>query len=517
MIEIRRDEGRQRYVVLADGETAFGLAFFEDTWEIYDPRVTDRQACPPLYLKPVFSPIRETAAQRKRCLERLEQRWQGDQVFRRLLDFVAIIIQRFYADWAATGETEGKLIRAGKGAKLCRLFLDFLDPQRNPDRAERFYATRLLLQRSYYHLLAILYEMEREVACGARDPRVPLYLEGWDLSREYRATLRRWHAVILEPKNGWLFRDVLGRDREDEMWSLLVRGASPARLHRFFCEPAGREFIDYLIGRWFLPRYDLRSAEALRCAVHGPGRDDEDWLVRKPGLGTQALSVSGVALGILFFAASLPLGLPAWVTASVPLVVSVVSLGLLVMAALLSLLRGPAWLRFTLPNLFTAVVVGYLPLLLADEPWEFAVRLSDAGPLKEPWWFYGSVTFLGFAVVVGLLAFIYLLSRVQAVGPPPGAARRRALHILLRGLSYSFLVGVVAVDVLGGRLFDLVQKMEPPDPDFVLRGPLMLVGSVGGMSGPIYPAVVWVFLWLALLAGVVIQVWWEEQEVTESW
>jgi hypothetical protein len=516
MIELTTD-AHGRHVVQDQGRSVFALKVDEDGWEIYDRGRLDMPAFFALDLRPLFQPPEESASRRVELLEYLNQRWETDGNFRRLLDYVAPIIHHFYAERASRGRTEEHWILAAQGAKLCRLFLDFLDPQRNADRAERYYATRLLLQRTYYHLLAILHEMEPEVVPSSEDPRVPLYLDGWSLPREHRAALTRWHHIILEPKNGWLFRDLLDQSREAEMWSLLMDGRSPSRLRRFFCEPPGRDFVDYLIDRWFLPRYDLRSVEALRRALNELGRADDGRVVEKSAVRTHLFSSFGLVLGVFFFLACLPFNLPAWVRQTGPLAVTVLSLLLLLAGAVMSILKGPTWLRFMLPNLFTAVVVGYFPLLLGEEPWKFAMRLSDADLSRRSFWLAGPLTFLGFTLVVGLFTFVYLLSRVHAVGPPPRAAWRRALGILLRGLSYSFLVGVVAVDVLSLRLFDLAASTEPPDPELELVGPLMLVDQVDGMTGPIYPAVVWVFLWLALFVGVVVQVWWEEQAVTESW
>ena len=307
MIEVKWNN-RLNWYDVRDGErTAFGLRLEDTTWALYDPRRPDKPAVFTFPLDGIFFPPEESAEQRERELQRLEGWWRNDESFRRLLDFVGQIIQSAYADEADGRHGEVGWVLVARGAKLCRLFLDFLDPKLNPTRSQRYHTTRLVLQRAYYFGLAYLYEAQNEIEKQPEDSLIALYLDGWDLLREYRATLRIWHSTILREENSWLFRDVLGRDREEEMWSVLVREDHDQQLRRFFTEEAGREFVEYLIDRWFLPRYDLKRAQILQYTVERSSNGaDTPIRIKPPPWWRRCWPWGGIVLGVAFFVLSLP-------------------------------------------------------------------------------------------------------------------------------------------------------------------------------------------------------------------
>lgn len=514
VIRIKPDKQLDRYGVYDGGQRAFALEVEDTEWRIYGPVRHDKSPLLQLDLHGLFYPLAVNVEQQGRELEQLETRWDDSDDFRRLLDYVGQVIQYFYADRAEAMGGEDGWILAARGVKLCQLFLSFLDSGRDPVRAERYHAAQLVLQRAYYFNLAFLYEVEEgRTSSQPEIELLKLYPDGW-VTREYRATLRTWHGAILREENRWLFHDLLGTEREDEIWSLLVRGDDDAQLRCFFREEAGHRFVEYLIKRWFLPRYDLVRAQVLQYTVDQSRAGDDTTTIEQSPWRSRLWPWGGIGLGIVFFALSLPSGFGSWEWAQI--VVALVVIGawlLLVLSVIGTGLGKPIWLRFQLPSLLAAVFVGYFPLLLADEPWVFAISLSDAGLLRPPYLLRGAFTFIGFAVFIAGLSLAYLLSRIRVVDMPEDAVKKRACRLLVWGLSYSFVVGVAAVDAMGGRLFDLSSAQS----NLRIQGPFVVTRELTGLTGWIYPSVVWVFMWLALFVGLFVQVLWEERPITEPW
>jgi hypothetical protein len=179
-----------------------------------------------------------------------------------------------------------------------------------------------------------------------------------------------------------------------------------------------------------------------------------------------------------------------------------IGLGTVYVILLATAATGLSWrtvFDLLLPRLWAAIGVGYLPLLLTAELWHIPYEFRDGKPIV--WW---AIVF--FNVVVFILSFAYLrwfeVAKKLARTPelPKWLSFRRAAWILILGVLISYVSGSVVLDLVGGPLGRASYAAIPH--------------GASGLVGELHRPVLYLFSPLALLIGVVLQVFWEEKPLT---
>ena len=140
------------------------------------------------------------------------------------------------------------------------------------------------------------------------------------------------------------------------------------------------------------------------------------------------------------------------------------------------------------PRLIAGIIVGYLPLLLNEDPWKIVKGMGN-----EP--------LLGFATVslAIVFSFYYVFSEIYKAVRDKWVALGRALLVYSIGFLESFAVGII--------LLDIITKLICPN--------LINETSTGiGLFGFICPEILYVYFPLALFIGFFAQMMWTEKPIT---
>lgn len=256
------------------------------------------------------------------------------------------------------------------------------------------------------------------------------------------------------------------------------------QLHARFQDAAGQAEVRRLMRQWLLPRYALD--EALRIS----------WLLRWKR-SCPAWLRGGLVIGALFAVNWIALVL-GWIQAAwainVSGVVLQISLPLILLLSFLGLDRGTLF-NLALPRLFGGIFVGYLPLVLSDDPW----RLIPQDGTNS----------LGFSTIPLLwiislaLTGGYLWGEALKYAEDRRTALWRSCWVLSWGWVVSIFAGVVFSE-MGKPIYRTVPGAFHPT---ILGIPNTIEISI--------PAVV-MFAPMALLIGLIVQMLWEERPVTAT-
>lgn len=152
-----------------------------------------------------------------------------------------------------------------------------------------------------------------------------------------------------------------------------------------------------------------------------------------------------------------------------------------------------------LPRMFSAIIIGYILLAMAEETWKLAFNM------------WADKLSIVITVVLSLFAYFisygYLWIEISKIGK---YVRRRALHVFLIGFIESLLTGFF--------LCFLLNKYYTPQrllPDLKLWQDLCFVYfSVNSTIFIYYPQVLSFFCPLALFIGIFVQIIWEDKPIT---
>ena len=473
-------------------------------------------------LRPIWSLAPED---RRRAAEDLRQQW-ANPVFR----WLAMMLPLLLIDEGAKGLHEFSEGADGRWRRQ-RLCEFLLEETRALPGEEMFPFSRLLLQRLRFYDLWQLYvaspsserdlwrdrcrQAQREWIAAMRSRRQAGHFETWVArwAGRYRGVLaqvaerHKEQAELLFPQ---------AADREREVLLALFERPDEYEGWRFCDDAADFDYVDGLIRRWFLPRYDLEGAnrvvnrlcqrEAGITGHEGGGRRLWAWL-REPGIAGGHRWVAG-AVGALAWLTPF-VGLLAavweypWASALAPWLVGAFVAAAALWFALLGL-RFVTWnvraLYAHVPRLAGATLLGLAAGLLNIGGFgEFA--LQAAAPANR--W---PAIILAIAAV--MLTFFYLH---WEVGTPP--LRRevrgpRVSALFWLGLTQALTFSSLFSWLLAGRLFD---------PQEVARAPVVRVGGpLAGMGlGAYYPTLAILFAFASLAVGVVLQILWQEQPMTD--
>lgn len=399
-----------------------------------------------------------------------------------------------YSPWLLTDMAVkgGGLSAAQYGAMLARLLdlLLALVAQENP-AAERWQDVHRLLLRARFLLLARLSQTEHRQEAQRYLP---------ELALQVREAWQAWGQTLLQaPAALPLLLAPHGRSVEAD-GKLLLFQPQPEALWDFAAGELGHPFTERLLTGWFLPRYDVAHVNAvlgqLRAGTAGPGRlariraalaahlyrAANRW--RLPGL---ALLIAVLLVPLL--APGVAAQRPAWVNLTW-LAAAGLSAGA---AGVYAVFWGVPALRYSLPRITLAIVVGFVALVSSTELMTFALRAYDSYPPLAYVTACGSV----------LLAFtvIYLGARRRL--DEEKLALRRAGLVLLVAAERSLLLGWLILAPAGSLL--LHGSLDPASVQHQWPGPLGL---------PVYPQLIFVLSPLALFIGIFVQTIWEEYPLT---
>jgi hypothetical protein len=146
--------------------------------------------------------------------------------------------------------------------------------------------------------------------------------------------------------------------------------------------------------------------------------------------------------------------------------------------------------KLLFPRLFGAIFIGLIPLITLDIAW--------MSPLRLNWGQIGFISLLAF-----IMAFLYLTVECRKITLllTWWEAIKRTLLISLYGLLISIFLSLIACDIIAIHFIDYKSIFYPE-------------GFVG-FFGIIYPKVVVLFAFASFLLGIFIQIFWEEETITQ--
>jgi hypothetical protein len=154
-------------------------------------------------------------------------------------------------------------------------------------------------------------------------------------------------------------------------------------------------------------------------------------------------------------------------------------------------------LRLFVPRLAGCIVVGYLPLVVGAETWQFIGELAQS---RGEW---RLLVMIGLAILV---ACGYLVLEMHSIIGQSQGLWSRALKIYILGLAWSLVIGLIILDILAPTF----KKID--EGKFLSEAQITWVP---GLLGEIPWEILIGYVPLALLIGIFLQIFWEEKPITE--
>lgn len=205
-------------------------------------------------------------------------------------------------------------------------------------------------------------------------------------------------------------------------------------------------------------------------------------LLTSPGMGAAARELlPGTSICVLF---------------STSFKVALIAIYAFLMVAFLLFCLHAQLLQLLIPRLAACIMVGYFPLIVTDEIWLAVPQLV----LYTSWWPPP------FSFVIGTLAlfvsWVYLLIEVSNKVSNRALAWRRTSVVFLIGLGWSLIIGLLVLDLVGLAFKNRLESLHS-------------LLWVPGLFGQIPVQVLLLYMPLALLLGIFLQIIWEEKPITE--
>ncbi len=319
------------------------------------------------------------------------------------------------------------------------------------------------------------------------------------------------------------YLDLRGIDREEEVENCIVKrdsenkvvsGLRSTSIDSFFLDQPQKIYLK-VITDWYIRRYNLEMGRTLVKIVTERDRFVHimDRLYPLGFLKLKEVSLVFLLILSLFTYALqtetfefidkikswLPLFknpekiyFPAEIVHSLPLeiiIFSIYAVGFLIIMFIICSKNNILWMHLIVPRLIGAIIIGFLPLIMAEEIWSFASDIT----------FSHAFIIISIMLIVSLF-YLFVEVRNQKINTN-SEAFKRACSVLIYGLNISLVFSILINDLFGQYFLKW-----PKEPRFK---PLV------GMFGIINPQVVIVFASAALLIGIFIQVFWEEKTITE--
>ncbi len=323
---------------------------------------------------------------------------------------------------------------------------------------------------------------------------------------DHNLAAREWLRICLNlngNKDTEFYLELSGHDREAEVREILFRGGK--QVSEFFRQGVGLSYLNLVLD-WSLRRYNLALARKLACILmrKEPHRSLGERFVSaikaifpKRSGNLLVISAALCLLLLLCFShlgpsiggitegySSITIG---WSRAN-----AYTTLLFALYPAMLILLIGSFWRRaflffkLLMPRMVGGIVVGYMPLIIAEDAWNMVSRIDG----REI--FCIALFALGFSLY-------YLFIEVDNALRNKWLSLGRALRIFSTGLLESFIIGVVVSDLIARDFY----------PELMVD-PLTLPG----LFGYIYPKMLYLYFPLALFIGIFAQIIWEDKPIT---
>lgn len=158
------------------------------------------------------------------------------------------------------------------------------------------------------------------------------------------------------------------------------------------------------------------------------------------------------------------------------------------------LYKNPGTIKLLMPRLIAGIIIGYLPIIVGDETWKFAI-------------FSHSFTVFIIIIFSFILSFIYLWYEIMNIIGHRNTKEvfKRTLNVFSKGVIYSFSIGIIILDILNAQFIENMNNIE------VFQNSHLHCGLIGIID----PKVLLVFFPLALLIGIFVQIIWEDKPITE--
>jgi hypothetical protein len=279
----------------------------------------------------------------------------------------------------------------------------------------------------------------------------------------------------------------------------------------FLRRPGNRDCLRVLakLERWFLRQYDVRHASVViyHASYLTRGVDDADRTLTRHSERNYVLALLALAAPFLGAVVAYQRA-PLYFDVACSLEVLVVTA-----AAFWYLAVSFAWrrdltaFRASVPRLGAGIIVGYLPVFLIDEVWDFALRATV--PLAAATVLFGFTTLL----------YLYVEVRKRIGDTPAAFVRTRGLFLV--GLIQASVLGLVATTLLGRfmALRALGEDMQGSSMETLRVGLGTFAGELPRVIGvdPVlaYPTVVLLMTFLSFFIGTFLQLLWEDLPITE--
>ena len=258
--------------------------------------------------------------------------------------------------------------------------------------------------------------------------------------------------------------------------------------------------IEYILKKartWLLSHYDLRKAVNIQFGKKGLQKYLFFWF---PEVLTLLLIVSFKFIKVDFVYKIMQAVIP-YLNISIAMTVLYIIMIICSIYLISKIKPGKNQFQILLPRLFAGIIVGYF-VLMTDEAWGgvFSKYVRFTVPNEN----FSHLVFWGKILVPIIFVYIYLLIEMSNVKGIEHI-RSKALHIFLRGYTYSFFIGIFFSDLLGENLVKRVWLNN----EFNYK-------SYEGLIGEIYPEPIILLAPLALFIGVFLQLLWEDKAITEK-
>jgi hypothetical protein len=196
---------------------------------------------------------------------------------RRAVRYAGFIIDTFYLETTDTDGPGQRKPPSECGAILCYLFIQFWQQRQQTGDADADFALPMLWRSYWWALRWLMYETDDETFEQVRDR--------WKvvgLHNEYERAAHMWQQMCIQDGYAWFFADTLCgwmqkpcarwqvvREREVQRLLWQKQGARSwfgrRQLHPDVLQStSARRRLEDVIEHWYLPRYDLQTAERAR-------------------------------------------------------------------------------------------------------------------------------------------------------------------------------------------------------------------------------------------------------------
>ena len=337
-------------------------------------------------------------------------------------------------------------------------------------------------------------------------PKLCLY-DDQHCHEDHSIVAREWLRICLnlsENRDTEFYLEISGHDREAEVREILFRGEK--QISEFFRQGAGLSYLSLVLD-WSLQRYNLALAARLARDLMW-NKEHRGSRRRRTAAGIRSIFPRHLGGWLVVSAASCLLLLICftYIRSAFDDIIHVylsITIGLsstnfyttllfVLYPAIPILLFGSFWKRnfllfkLLLPRMVAGIVVGYMPLIIAEEAWGMANRM---GELEV---FCIALFTLGFSLY-------YLFIEVDNTLRNKWLSLGRAFRIFSTGLLESFLIGVLVLDLMAEAFY-----------------PTLMADSLTlpGLFGYISPKLLYLYFPLALFIGIFVQIIWEDKPIT---